>query len=137
MGHHKQTDAQGNTMEQYTTPVPLPQCVARTKVSGDDMRMPLNPEEPSRAELLAAIQGSRVVLESKIETVVVEVNLLQADLRKVSNKGCGTQGEVSIGVEGQQYIAVGRTINMLTWDVRGLKSYTTRYRVRALISKKA
>ncbi|KAJ1169215.1 hypothetical protein NDU88_001121 [Pleurodeles waltl] len=64
MRWHKRTDtSQGNTMEQYTTPVPLPQRPARLDVSGDDMRVPMNPEEPSREELLAAIQGSRVALE--------------------------------------------------------------------------
>ncbi|KAJ1108291.1 hypothetical protein NDU88_005667 [Pleurodeles waltl] len=45
-------------------------------VSGDDVRTPLNIEEPSHAELLAAIQGSQVALEGKIEAVAVEVNLL-------------------------------------------------------------
>ncbi|KAJ1145023.1 hypothetical protein NDU88_011315 [Pleurodeles waltl] len=46
--------------------------------------MPAPAEEPSRAELLAAIQGSRVVLEAKIEAV--EMNFLGKDLRKVSDK---------------------------------------------------
>ncbi|KAJ1081951.1 hypothetical protein NDU88_002123 [Pleurodeles waltl] len=69
MGHHKQTDAsQGNTMEQYTTPVVLLQRAARLDMSGDPAGVPLNTEEPSHAELLAAIQGSRVALEGKIET---------------------------------------------------------------------
>ncbi|KAJ1154192.1 hypothetical protein NDU88_006946 [Pleurodeles waltl] len=73
MGRHKRTDAsQGNTMEQYTTPVILPQRVARLGVSGDAVGTPLNTEE-----LLTAIQGSPVALEGKIETVAVEVNLLE------------------------------------------------------------
>ncbi|KAJ1128741.1 hypothetical protein NDU88_007116 [Pleurodeles waltl] len=76
-GEMGRTDAsEGYTMEQYTTPVPLPQRPARSEGIRDDMRAPVNPEEPSRAELLAAIQGSRVALESKIEIVAVEVNLL-------------------------------------------------------------
>ncbi|KAJ1161690.1 hypothetical protein NDU88_002172 [Pleurodeles waltl] len=87
MERHKRTDAsQGNTMEQYITPVPLPQRPSRSEVIGEDMRVLMNPEEPSHAELLAAIQGSRVALECKIETVAVEVNLLWVDLRKVSDK---------------------------------------------------
>ncbi|KAJ1084200.1 hypothetical protein NDU88_004352 [Pleurodeles waltl] len=49
------------------------------------MRVPANPEEPSCAELLVAIQGSRVALKGKIKIVTVEVNLLRADLRKVSD----------------------------------------------------
>ncbi|KAJ1148360.1 hypothetical protein NDU88_001197 [Pleurodeles waltl] len=52
--------SQGNTMEQYTTLVPLPQGPARSDGSGDDVRVPVNSDEPSRAELLVAIQGSRV-----------------------------------------------------------------------------
>ncbi|KAJ1092827.1 hypothetical protein NDU88_005937 [Pleurodeles waltl] len=64
MGQHKQTDtSQGNTMDQYTAPVPLPQRPARSDEYGDNMRVPANPEEPSCAELLTAIQGSRVALE--------------------------------------------------------------------------
>ncbi|KAJ1162210.1 hypothetical protein NDU88_002683 [Pleurodeles waltl] len=93
MGRHKRMDAsQVNTMEQYTTPVRLPQRAARSEVSGDDMRAPLNPEEPSRAELPAAIQGSRVSMEGKVETVAVD--LLQADLRKVSDKVKVAEGSI-------------------------------------------
>ncbi|KAJ1116148.1 hypothetical protein NDU88_004367 [Pleurodeles waltl] len=73
-------------MKQYTTPVVLLQRVARLEVSGDAVGTPLSTEEPSRAELLAAIQGSRVVLEGKIETVAWKVNLLRADIRTVSDK---------------------------------------------------
>ncbi|KAJ1134358.1 hypothetical protein NDU88_000810 [Pleurodeles waltl] len=94
MGCHKQTDAsQGNTMEKYTTPVPLPQRAARSEVSGDNMRTPLNPKELSRAEL-AVIQGSRVAMEGKIETATVEVNLLWADLQKVSDKVKVAEGSI-------------------------------------------
>ncbi|KAJ1091869.1 hypothetical protein NDU88_004983 [Pleurodeles waltl] len=42
--------------------------------------------KPTRAELLAAIQGSREALEGKIESAAIEVNLLRADLQKVSDK---------------------------------------------------
>ncbi|KAJ1144066.1 hypothetical protein NDU88_010368 [Pleurodeles waltl] len=66
--------------------IALVQCPARLEGSGDDTQVSANPEEPSRVELLAAIQGSRVALEGKIKTVAVEVNLLRADLQKVSNK---------------------------------------------------
>ncbi|KAJ1160408.1 hypothetical protein NDU88_000910 [Pleurodeles waltl] len=58
----------------------------RCEVSGDVADTPLSAGEPSRAELLAAIKGSRVALERKIETVAVEINLLRADLQKVSDK---------------------------------------------------
>ncbi|KAJ1083840.1 hypothetical protein NDU88_003995 [Pleurodeles waltl] len=39
-------------------------------------------EEPSRVELLAAIQVSRTALERKIETDSIELKLLQTELRK-------------------------------------------------------
>ncbi|KAJ1082972.1 hypothetical protein NDU88_003133 [Pleurodeles waltl] len=94
MGRHRQAAMlQGNTMEQYTTPVPLPQRQTRSRVTGDVLSMPVTAEEPSRAELLAAIQGSRLVLEEKIETVAV--NLLHADLRKVSDKVKVVQGSIA------------------------------------------
>ncbi|KAJ1189166.1 hypothetical protein NDU88_005917 [Pleurodeles waltl] len=70
MGHHKRMDAsQGNTMEQYSTPVSLLQRTARS-------------------------EGSRVALEGKIESVAVEVNRLRADLRKVSNKAKVAEGSI-------------------------------------------
>ncbi|KAJ1184807.1 hypothetical protein NDU88_001609 [Pleurodeles waltl] len=47
-----------------------------------------------RAEILMAIQGSRVALEGKIETVAVEVNLLRADLQKVSDKVKVAEGSI-------------------------------------------
>ncbi|KAJ1215373.1 hypothetical protein NDU88_002982 [Pleurodeles waltl] len=95
MGRQRRTEAsQGNTMEQYTTAVALPQQLARSEVSGDVADMPLSAGELSRAVLLAANQGSRVALEGKIDTVAVEVNLLRADLRKVSDKEKAAEGSI-------------------------------------------
>ncbi|KAJ1198730.1 hypothetical protein NDU88_002569 [Pleurodeles waltl] len=51
--------------------------------------------EPTRAELFVTIQGSRDALEGKIESVVVEVNLLRGDLWKVSNRVRITKGSIS------------------------------------------
>ncbi|KAJ1160565.1 hypothetical protein NDU88_001061 [Pleurodeles waltl] len=96
MGRHKRTDAlQGNTMQQYTKPVVLLQRVVRLEVSGDAVGTPLNTKEPSRVELLTAIQGSQVALEGKIETVAVEVNLLRAELRKVADKVKVAEGSIA------------------------------------------
>ncbi|KAJ1153050.1 hypothetical protein NDU88_005817 [Pleurodeles waltl] len=92
---HKRTDAsQGNTMEQYTTPVAPLRRPAGLEVSGDAAGAPLSAGEPSQTELLVAIQGSRVALEGKIETVAVEVNLLTADLRKVADKVKVAEGSI-------------------------------------------
>ncbi|KAJ1180849.1 hypothetical protein NDU88_006064 [Pleurodeles waltl] len=106
MGRHRRTDvSQGNTMEQYNTPVPLPQrhvCLE----GGDEGQTGMTTiEEPSRVEILAAIQGSRVGLEGKIETVAVEVNLLWANLRKVSDKVRVVEGSI---VELQTEVGVFR-----------------------------
>ncbi|KAJ1209239.1 hypothetical protein NDU88_004617 [Pleurodeles waltl] len=70
----------------YTTPVAPLWRPAGLEVSGEAAGAPLSAGEPSRAEVLAAIEDSRVALEGKIETVAVEVNLLKADLRKVLDK---------------------------------------------------
>ncbi|KAJ1213702.1 hypothetical protein NDU88_001334 [Pleurodeles waltl] len=119
MGHHNRTDAsQGNSMEQYTTTVVLPQRAARLEVSGDTAGMPLNTEQPSIAELLAAIQGSWVALESKIETVAVEVNRLRADLRKVSDKvkvaeGSITELQSEVGMLRKQMVQATSTVGRL------------------------
>ncbi|KAJ1171410.1 hypothetical protein NDU88_003272 [Pleurodeles waltl] len=64
----------------------LPQFQTQSGGPEDVLGVPGTTSEPSRVELLAAIQGSRVALEGKIEMVAVEVNLLRADLRKVSEK---------------------------------------------------
>ncbi|KAJ1097553.1 hypothetical protein NDU88_002671 [Pleurodeles waltl] len=50
--------------------------------------------EPSRAELLQAIQGSQLAPGNKIETVALKVNLLRTDLRKVSDKVSLAEGSI-------------------------------------------
>ncbi|KAJ1191084.1 hypothetical protein NDU88_000400 [Pleurodeles waltl] len=85
MGRHRQSvTSQGNAIEQYTKPVPLSQQQTRSGGPEDVICAPGSTGEPSQAKLLAAIQGSRVALEGKIETMAVEVYLLRADLRNVS-----------------------------------------------------
>ncbi|KAJ1158873.1 hypothetical protein NDU88_011546 [Pleurodeles waltl] len=51
-------------------------------------------EVPSSAELLAGIQGLRVALEVKIETLAMEVNFLWTDLRNVSDKDKVAEGSI-------------------------------------------
>ncbi|KAJ1110124.1 hypothetical protein NDU88_007479 [Pleurodeles waltl] len=86
-------------MEQYSTPVLVPQ--RQTHMGCPHMgctegiwEAPALAEEPSCSELLAAIQGSHVVLEGKIKAVAVEVNLLRTDLRKVSDKVKVVEGSI-------------------------------------------
>ncbi|KAJ1210396.1 hypothetical protein NDU88_005760 [Pleurodeles waltl] len=116
MGRHRQTDVlQGNTMEQYTTVGPLLQHAARLGGTEEGQSGLPPPEELSRAKILAAIQGSRVAPEGKIETVAVEVNLLRADLRKVSDKVKVAEGSiVELQVEIGALQEVWRWLEM--WD---------------------
>ncbi|KAJ1096342.1 hypothetical protein NDU88_001485 [Pleurodeles waltl] len=66
MGRHWQaTVSQGNTMEKYTTPTPLLQDQTHMGGPGEVLGTPASTEEPSHAELLAAIQGFRVALEER------------------------------------------------------------------------
>ncbi|KAJ1183593.1 hypothetical protein NDU88_000410 [Pleurodeles waltl] len=73
-------------MEQFTTPMPLPQRQTRLGGSGEALAVQATAEEPTHAELLDVIHGARAALEGKIETVAEEVNLLRADPSKVSDK---------------------------------------------------
>ncbi|KAJ1201622.1 hypothetical protein NDU88_005428 [Pleurodeles waltl] len=135
MGRHKRTDtSQGNTMEQYTTPVPLPQRLAKSEVSGDDIRVPMNPEELSRAELLAAIQGSRVALGGKIETVAVNVILLLADLRKVSKVVEGSVVELQTEVRAlhEQIVQANSTVGQLEAKLEDAEGRSQQNNVRLL-----
>ncbi|KAJ1127798.1 hypothetical protein NDU88_006191 [Pleurodeles waltl] len=59
-------------MEHYTTSAPLSQHQNAEQSEEQDAAVPV--EEPCRADLLAAIQGSWVALEAKLESVALEVN---------------------------------------------------------------
>ncbi|KAJ1128021.1 hypothetical protein NDU88_006413 [Pleurodeles waltl] len=119
MGQHRKADVlQGNTMEQYTTAVATRQRVTRVAGSDDGQSGLLPVGELSQAEILAAIQGSRVALECKIETVAVEVNLLRADLRKVSDKvkvadGSIVELQAEVGTLRKQMAQAGSTVGRL------------------------
>ncbi|KAJ1130617.1 hypothetical protein NDU88_008968 [Pleurodeles waltl] len=119
MGRHQQTaPLQGNTMEQYTTPMLLPQRQTRMGELGEALDAPATAGEPTRADLLAAIRGTRVALEGKIEMVAVEVNLLRADLLKVSDKvkveeGCIVDLQTGVGTLRKQMAKVTSTVGTL------------------------
>ncbi|KAJ1215026.1 hypothetical protein NDU88_002636 [Pleurodeles waltl] len=60
MGWHWRVEALlGNTMEQYTTLVPLQQSQTQFGGPEDVLNMLVTAEEPSRAELLEAIRAPR------------------------------------------------------------------------------
>ncbi|KAJ1127016.1 hypothetical protein NDU88_005422 [Pleurodeles waltl] len=138
MGRHRQTNvSQGNTMEQYTTVVPLPQRAAR--LGGTDAgQSGITPaEEPSRAEIPATIRGSRVALEGKIETVAVEVNLLRADLRKVSDKvkvagGSLVELQMEVGALRKQMAQASFTVGRLEARLEDAEGRSRRNNIRLL-----
>ncbi|KAJ1213204.1 hypothetical protein NDU88_000843 [Pleurodeles waltl] len=136
MGRHRRTDVlQGNTMEQYTTPVPPPQCTVWLGGADDGQSGMTTAEEPSQAETLAAIQGSRVALEGKIETVAVEVNLLRADLRKVSVKvaeGSVVELQTEVGVLRKQMVQATSTVGRLEAQLEDAEGRSQRKNIRLL-----
>ncbi|KAJ1159816.1 hypothetical protein NDU88_000321 [Pleurodeles waltl] len=84
----------------------------------DDGQSGLLPVEPSQAEILTAIQGSRMASQGKIETVAVEVNLLRVDLRKVSDKVKVAEGlivelQAEVGTLRKQMAQAGSTVGRL------------------------
>ncbi|KAJ1200535.1 hypothetical protein NDU88_004358 [Pleurodeles waltl] len=81
-------------MEHYTTLAPLPQHQTRVGGPKDELDTLAAVEEPLHAELLAAIQGSKEAREGKVETMFVEVNLLRADLQKISDKVKVAEGSI-------------------------------------------
>lgn len=82
---------QPNTITQYTTQrLPSQRITRQTGQDGE----PEDTGEPSRAELLKAIQGSHSALERQIETVSIDVNLLRTDLRKVADKVTDAEGNI-------------------------------------------
>ncbi|KAJ1156234.1 hypothetical protein NDU88_008958 [Pleurodeles waltl] len=83
-------------MEQSTTTALLPQRQTRQVGQREDPDQGAAAGEPSHAELLVDIQGSRVTLAGKIETVALEVNLVLADLWKVLDKGTLDGKEITI-----------------------------------------
>ncbi|KAJ1211280.1 hypothetical protein NDU88_006641 [Pleurodeles waltl] len=138
MGRHKWTDpSQGNTMEQYTAPVAPLRRTARLEVSEEAAGAPLSGGEPSRAELLVAIQGSRLALEGKKETVAVEVNLLIADLRKVSDKVKVAEGSIAelqteVGTLRAQVAQATSTVGRLEARLEDTEGRSWRNNVRLL-----
>ncbi|KAJ1187800.1 hypothetical protein NDU88_004570 [Pleurodeles waltl] len=72
-----------NTITQYTIPRHPTQripCQSGAMEAGDPLE---ESSEPSRSELLAAIQGFRSALEP--QTQCIDMNFLRTDLRKVDN----------------------------------------------------
>ncbi|KAJ1091175.1 hypothetical protein NDU88_004302 [Pleurodeles waltl] len=118
-----------NTITQYTT---LRQSTHQLTGQGDDESAgcPLGDgSEPSQADLLAVIQGTRMALEFNIETVSIDVNLLRADLRKVANKVETAEGNILV-LQGE-VVALKRQMAQMTtvrhdleWRVKMQKDVT-------------
>ncbi|KAJ1130649.1 hypothetical protein NDU88_009000 [Pleurodeles waltl] len=139
MGRHRRADVlQGNTMEQYTTVVPISQRAARLGGTDEGQSGMTTAEELSQAEILATIQGSRVALEGKIETeVAVEVNLLRADLRKVSDKVKVAEGSImelqtEVGTLPKQMVQASSTVGRLEARLEDAEGRSQQNNIRLL-----
>ena len=82
-------------MIQYATARQPSQRIIRQGQPETPERSPQQVTEPSRAELLAAIKGSREALEGQIAGVSIEVNLLRDDLCKFSDKVNNVEGNIN------------------------------------------
>ncbi|KAJ1129107.1 hypothetical protein NDU88_007478 [Pleurodeles waltl] len=51
--------------------------------------------EPTRAQILAAIESSQQAMQTQIEAIAVGVNLLRADLRVVADRSVATEKQVT------------------------------------------
>ncbi|KAJ1185038.1 hypothetical protein NDU88_001834 [Pleurodeles waltl] len=142
MGLHRQsTTSQGNTIEQYTTPVPLPQC--QTQPGGPEVVLGA---PGTTGELfcgwnfLQLCRCSRVAHEGKIETVAVEVNLLQADLRKFSEKIKVAEGSIvelqtEVGSLHKQMLQVNSTVGIARLKDAECRSHRNNIRLLGFLER--
>ncbi|KAJ1083887.1 hypothetical protein NDU88_004042 [Pleurodeles waltl] len=82
-------DAQQTRMDQYTA-----QC-AEGSVQKDSPGPTDKGGEPTRAQILAAIEASGQVVQTQIAAMAVDVNLLGADLRVVADRLAATEQQVT------------------------------------------
>ncbi|KAJ1174799.1 hypothetical protein NDU88_000090 [Pleurodeles waltl] len=68
--------------------------VAQGSQRESDEQTGANPE-PSSAQILAAIEASRLAVQTKIETMALDVNLLGVDLHAVPERSIKTEQHVS------------------------------------------
>ncbi|KAJ1155212.1 hypothetical protein NDU88_007947 [Pleurodeles waltl] len=83
-----------NTKTQYTTLRHPTQMITCQMGATETANLQEEPTEPSSAELLVAIRGSGSALKCKIEPVSRDMNLLQADLRKVADEESGAETNI-------------------------------------------
>lgn len=79
--------AQTNKLDKYAVTMPVPQSAESTSsqsVQG----------EPSLASIMAAIQTLGTTLETKIDKMSIEMNLVRADLNKTSDKARANEAEI-------------------------------------------
>ncbi|KAJ1119102.1 hypothetical protein NDU88_007288 [Pleurodeles waltl] len=81
---------QPNTIVQYTVPVPGPQ----EKGSQANMAQEAADYLQGTTEILAAIQGSKQALETKMEAMSMDINHLPLDLHKVAERVTTTKEDV-------------------------------------------
>ncbi|KAJ1090908.1 hypothetical protein NDU88_004036 [Pleurodeles waltl] len=117
IGTVRKTVSQGNTMEQYTTAVPTPQHVTRVAGSDDGQSWLLPVEEPSRAEILAAIQGLRVALEGAGGSIV-ELQVEVGTLRKQMAQAGSTVGRLEARLEDAEGRSRRNNIRLLGFPER-------------------
>ncbi|KAJ1195792.1 hypothetical protein NDU88_005060 [Pleurodeles waltl] len=91
MGRDKlQRGAQVDKIVQYT----IPGQGSGDRRTEDPPNMEERPQTQDTHEILEVMQGTRVALEAKMDTMAMDINHLRLDLRKVAVRVMSTEGEI-------------------------------------------
>ncbi|KAJ1208974.1 hypothetical protein NDU88_004353 [Pleurodeles waltl] len=69
--------------------------MAQHSGAGDEETAPQDEVEPTRVDLLVALQGCGTALEQNLETLSIDVSLLRVDLGKVADKVTTVEGNIA------------------------------------------
>ncbi|KAJ1096307.1 hypothetical protein NDU88_001450 [Pleurodeles waltl] len=77
---------QMNNLDKFAIPVAASSGETQTAVGEESGRDAQPEEDPSLKEIMAAIEVLNGMIEPKLDTVTVDVNLLQVDFMKIAEK---------------------------------------------------
>ncbi|KAJ1165634.1 hypothetical protein NDU88_006053 [Pleurodeles waltl] len=81
-----------NNLDKYTVQL---KTVGSERNAPDSIGGPPESGDPSLREIMEAIQALRNNIESKIDAVTLDVNLLRADLCEVTDKVTTAEGQIN------------------------------------------
>ncbi|KAJ1156702.1 hypothetical protein NDU88_009420 [Pleurodeles waltl] len=75
----------------------------------------LQKTEPTLRDIMTAIQSVKDTLETKVDTVTLELNLIKADLRKVTEKLTGAARSYALTMQQRLYDVGYKANKLLIW----------------------